>query len=164
MKKHHLLGLCGALAFVVAPGCSSIADLPSVPVTPVTLQAAKLSDTEFAKQGFRALTLDEPTAQTAFDWDNLNTMGTDVGQMYRSLETEDEKDAFRTSFTSTFSQDFLKGGASADNMLNWRVQQENAQIATIIANNPNTKMTITVDVSNNGGTQKITSFNMVPSS
>ncbi len=112
------------------------------------------ADGDFARDAVGRLLDGDVSIEGAYDWENLKVPGGDVGEGYREMPDEDNRQALRKAFIEKFSASFKQSGASAASLTNWREQSKNAEMATVVADAPNGK-SIAVSVSHKNGQQKI---------
>ena len=146
----------GALALMSVAGCGNKTSTGAANGS-VAAPAASLSDVEFAKTKFTAFTEGDTTVETAIDWNKFQTSGIKVGEIYAKMPDEAQKSAFRKSFITSFSNSFKSSGAKASDVSNWRVEKETPAQTTVLGTAATGK-TISLNVSKNGGTQKITAI------
>lgn len=150
ISKNSLL-VVGCLALVGLAGCGGnkvqSGEAGALPANPV-------SDIEFAKANFVSLTEGESAVESSLDWDNFQSSGVNVGEIYAKMPDETQKAAFRASFIQGFSKSFKDTGAQASDVSNWRVESETPDKTVVVGTIANGK-TIAVTVSKSGGAQKM---------
>ena len=140
----------GCLCLMTTVGCGN----KTSPSGQASAPANAVSTTDFAKTNFTALTEGETSVESSLDWDNFQSSGTNVGEIYAKMPDETQKSAFRKSFIEGFSKSFKGTGAQASDVSNWRVESETPEKAVVLGTIGNGK-TIEVTVSKSGGAQKI---------
>ena len=149
ISKNLLLAVC-ALALIGVTGCGN----KTAAGTASSVPANGLSDTEFAKTNFTSLTEGETSVESAIDWDNFQSSGINVGEIYAKMPDETQKSAFRKSFIESFSKSFKGSGAKASDVSNWRVETESPAQSVILGTATSGK-TIAITINKNGGAQKM---------
>ena len=131
------------MSLAVLPGCSG-------PASP---------DAEFAKKAFAAMANNDSSAEDYIDWENFTAVGQDVGPMYQSMTSEQDRSDFRKEFLTSFSQSFKGTGADASKLSNWTVVSESSSGTVVSAKSPNgNKLLFTVTKRN--GKPLISSLNL----
>ena len=143
-----------AVALIGVTGCGNKTPASA---TNGAVAPASISDVEFAKTNFTALTEGDTAIESAIDWNTFQTSGIKVGEIYAKMPDENQKSAFRKSFITSFSNSFKSSGAKAGDVKNWRVEKETPAQTTVIGNVAAGK-NISVTLSKSGGQQKITAL------
>lgn len=156
ISKNYLLAV-GALALLGFAGCAGNQTPESAAVATSAVPASAVSDVDFAKTNFTALTEGDTSAQTSLDWDNFKSSGINIGEIYAKMPDETQKAAFRKSFIESFSKSFKDSGARASDVSNWRIETE-APTQTIVLGTSTSGKTIAITVNKNGAQQKISAM------
>lgn len=118
--------LCGLLL----GGCAKSSTPPAVYTGP------PLNDIEFAKEVFRLLAEGDDGVIAMIDWEHLNLLGVDVGQMYKGISSEGEaRPRFLKGFINGYSRSFKEKGGKVENASNWREQSRDATNTVVAADN-----------------------------
>jgi hypothetical protein len=118
------------------------------------------NDVDFAKDAFHLLGEGDQSVEGMIDWEQMNMVGVaDVGSMYRPINGESGRRAFRKSFIAGYSKSFKGGGGTTANLTNWREQSRDASRTVVAADGHEGKM-ILITVAHADGQQKVTAFEL----
>jgi len=115
------------------------------------------SDVDFAKQAFQLLANGSDDAADMIDWENFKTMGLDVGEQYKKVDSDSSRDNFRKSFIRGFSNSFKSSGGSVSTATNWREQSKDGSTTVVALDAPNGK-TLLITVTHPDGQQKVSAL------
>jgi hypothetical protein len=145
-----LMVLCGLLL----GGCAKSSSTPAVYTGP------PLNDTEFAKEVFRLLAEGDDGVIAMIDWEHLNLLGVDVGQMYKGISSEGEaRPRFVKGFINGYSRSFKEKGGKVENASNWREHSRDATNTVVAADNQAGKAML-ITVSHVDGHQKVSKMEL----
>lgn len=136
MKRIRLLlVLAFGFGLMACPGCSR---------GTTTANASGVADLQFAELAFKAMTSGDATAESMVDFETLNNMGMDVGQMYVAIPDEATRTTFRQSFVSKMGTSFKNSGIDSGELKNWRLHSSDATKSVVAADWKNAPLYLTV--------------------
>lgn len=112
------------------------------------------ADAVFAREAVEGMLNGDTAVADAFDWENLQVPGQDVGSAYKELPDDENREEFRLGFIEEFSESFKASGASIGDLKNWREQGKQGETSIILADTV-TQKTLRVFVVRRNGRQQV---------
>ena len=116
----------------------------------------KRQDLEFCRDVlFGRLVAGSLSVEKLIDWDNFQGLGKDMGQDYKKMPNDKERQLYRKSFVKAFSAGFREKGGSYRAFTNWRIYSQGEGKVVIAADYPSHKKTLLFQIIKKGNERKL---------
>lgn len=113
------------------------------------------SDAEFCRALFGDLAGGRIFAQKHLDWENLNMLGTDLGEVYQKLPNDKERADYRTSFIKGYAKGFKYSKMSTRDFTNWKTYDIRGDRVIVTCDEAKNKRKIFLTITKKGGLRKL---------
>lgn len=108
------------------------------------------SDVSLVKEIFAGLVEARQPVRKLIDWEHLNALEVNVGEVYLKVRSQKEKLDFQKVFINNFSEGFKRMGGRLDAFTNWRLYDKDNEKVVVAADYPHYNKTILFTISKYG--------------